>query len=191
LIDLGSPIAVLSKSEFEIAFRSALDRTQKAFRKVELLQFYDESGDPSFDKLVAHDWVGAMAELDSIVEGQDELLTPALKRGVSLTRLRYVEVPLTDYVRWELASYRLSQEIGERIFISLNPEILRSIPECVMFDDHTLIALNYDAVGRFAKAQVFADQDRLQFLIHKFDGFETDAEPLNDFLELVDIIDVN
>ena len=181
-IELSAPTSVVGPDEFQEVFRHSLERTQIAFRKIEVHQFFDESGDPSFDKLMAGEWDGAMQELDSIVEDQEELLTPATNRGVSLTRLRYVSFPLTDYVRWELASYRLSERFGERISISVDPSLPRELPECVVFDDHTLIALDYDPLSQLEGARIFTGRDDVTNVIERFNHFLLGAISLNDFL---------
>jgi hypothetical protein len=180
-IELGTPECVLDWDAFQAQFRVALQRTQSAFRKLEVDQFYDESGDPSYDKLMAGDWDGAMAELDCIVQDQDELLSPAIRRGVSLTRLRYVSFPMTDYVRWELASYRLSENIGERVFITENKAVQSELPEFISFDEHTLITLRYDNNGVFSQAWLFSDPEKITATLRRFDTFVEFAVPLKTY----------
>lgn len=181
-IELGLPSNKVGPDEFQVLFQRSLERTRKAFRKIEVHQFFDESGDPSFDKMVAGDWDGAMEELDSIVQDQDELLAPAIRRGVSLTRLRYVSFPLTDYLRWELASYRLSEQIGEKIFISDDSLLRSELPECVVFDDHTLITLDYNRLGQFQGAGVYNSSEDIGKVIARFNDFLSGAVRLEDFL---------
>ncbi|HSH60011.1 MAG TPA: hypothetical protein VK988_10290 [Acidimicrobiales bacterium] len=175
------PARHLTPSEFQDRFREALDATRHIFRKVEALQYYDESGDPSWEAFRRGDHATAMAELDCIVDEQTELLKPALTRGVSLTRLRIVEYPVTDYVRWEFASYELSRKIGEQIFAIEKTALEGQLPDFVSFDDDILVLLEYSAEGKFCQGIEYRACREVEDLIAAYDETVARAVPAERF----------
>jgi hypothetical protein len=83
-----------------------------------------------------------------------KLVSEARSAGRLMQRVRLVTTPLTDYERFELATYRDSLAAGEDIRVCYREswELIRStrIPgDFWLFDEQTTIMLNYDAEGRF------------------------------------------
>src|SRR6266542_6119245 len=73
-----------------------------------------------------------------------------------MQRVRIVSSPLSDYERFELALYRLSNRAGEEIRISNAAEI-RSFGDWWLFDGEAVIVLKYDATGRFLGTEQASD----------------------------------
>ncbi len=74
----------------------------------------------------------------------------------TMQRVRIVSSPLSDYERFELALYRLSNRAGEEIRISNAAEI-RSFGDWWLFDGEAVIVLKYDATGRFLGTEQASD----------------------------------
>lgn len=77
--------------------------------------------------------------------------------GRSLQRVHVVQEPLTDYLRYELAAYRLNSEAGEDIRLlpvprSSWPDDLPMGGDFWLFDDREVWDMHYDDEGHFLRA---------------------------------------
>ncbi len=82
-----------------------------------------------------------------------KIITAAKKRGAVIKRVHVVELPLSDYLKYEIQHYKLNCDKGEEIFIILKDEFenLKSKInyDFWMFDDEIVLKINYDSKGRF------------------------------------------
>jgi hypothetical protein len=177
------PSKLLSPRDFQARFDEAMQATRLSSRKVEALQYYNETGDPSWERLQEGDWDGAVALLASVMAEERAELEPVIRRGVKLTRLRIIERPLTAYVRWEFESYKLSMQLGEEIRV-LDAAQLRddeSLPDFILFDSDVLITLDYSPDGRYVAAHEFGPSGEIDKVIAVYDRLMRRATPLKDF----------
>jgi len=81
--------------------------------------------------------------------------------GRNLARLHVIEEPLTDYIRYELAAYRLNSEAGEDIRLLPVPrgEWPEELPrhDYWLFDDQRLWLMDYDQAGAFVETRLVDD----------------------------------
>lgn len=82
------------------------------------------------------------------------LVHEAQSTGRLMQRVRLVSTPLTDYERFELATFRDSLVAGEDIRVCYRKswkliETTRNPHDFWLFDEQTIIMLNYDLEGRF------------------------------------------
>jgi hypothetical protein len=69
-----------------------------------------------------------------------------------VARVHAVAVPVSEYIRFEIAAYQASLEAGEQIGLvdrSLHPEM---VEDFWIFDDRRVAVLRYDDTGRFLAA---------------------------------------
>lgn len=76
------------------------------------------------------------------------------EKGVKEIRLHVVSLPLSEYVRWEIAtSYRPFIEHGVDVFLLSRNEFVQYAPKIVndfvVFDDESVVVINYDEKGRW------------------------------------------
>lgn len=98
-----------------------------------------------------------------------KIITNAIERGTIMERVHVIKKPLTDYLRFELESYKLTTKNGEKVFL-LSQEEFNKIKTSIssdfwMFDDKIVLKMNYDKEGRFL-------------------GFNEINENLEEFIEL-------
>jgi hypothetical protein len=74
----------------------------------------------------------------------------------TMQRVRIVSSPLSDYERFELGLYRLSNGAGEDIRILTSVES-RTFGDWWLFDGEAVIVLKYDATGRFLGTEQASD----------------------------------
>ena len=96
-------------------------------------------------------------QLDRPVNDWQKMITRHTEAGRSLQRVHVVVEPLTDYLRYEMAAYRLNGRAGEDIrLIPVRagqwPNGLPTDRDFWLFDDAEVWDMHYDADGRFINA---------------------------------------
>lgn len=122
------------------------------FWKLERLQEFREPTDDSWVAFSEGDWPGALA----LLEGRREALTRHYARlrshGFETWRIRVVEEPLTDYMRWEFRLLLMRDELGGHTRV-IDASKVRSyeqdglLPELITLGDHVVYRLLYDENG--------------------------------------------
>jgi hypothetical protein len=105
--------------------------------------------------------------------------------GKVWTRVRVVDEPLTDYQRYQLASYRESQAVGERVLL-----VSRSVadvgPDFWLFDENEpdahAVVMRYNERGQWLGAELVTDPNEVRGLAGQLHAVEAGAVPLNEFL---------
>ena len=102
--------------------------------------------------------------------------------GKAWARLRVVDEPLTDYQRYQLASYRESQVVGEEIRIARRAVVGDVGPDFWLFDDRLVVLMHYHPDGRLDRRELRDDTQTLQKCRRRLDRVGQDAVALNEFL---------
>jgi hypothetical protein len=126
---------------------------------------------------------GTVPELTPDNDSWCELLREATSAGRRMQRVRLVSTPLSDYERFELATFRDSVAAGEEIWVCDRESwerIVRAdnLNDFWLFDDETTIMLSYDQEGRL---QGTGDGER-RICIRQRDLALEHSIPLADFL---------
>lgn len=174
----------LTPEEFHNAYSDAAKELRRHSWKVEVLQFYDEEGDPSWQKMIKGDWDGALNSLTEAVQEDLREIQDLRRDGIRVSRLRIIERPLSDYLRWELESYKLSASAGEEIFILDKAGMAEEahLQDLVGFDENEVILLNYDAAGKLTSAVRISDTKCVRNALEAYDHLLSRAVPLDDFM---------
>jgi hypothetical protein len=80
------------------------------------------------------------------------------ERGVQVRRVHVVDEPLSEYVRWEIASYQRNAAYGEDIRILLSTQAAAPhLPDqdFWVFDDDTVVLMHYDDEGRLTGRELY------------------------------------
>jgi hypothetical protein len=120
--------------------------TRSAFR-LECLPAYDVTEDAERERFRL--WLAG--ERPAAQErGWPELVATAVAAGKTMQRVRLVETPPTEYQRFELEwGYPANVAAGESIHIlDDRPDGLLAV-DFWLFDDETVVVLEYDDAGRF------------------------------------------
>lgn len=109
--------------------------------------------------------------------------------GKSWRRARIVDLPLSDYLRYQLLGYVESQACGEQIHIAeRTPELAgpQAFGDFWVFDANTpqamAIEMHYDADGRVLGADRVDDRTQVARLTAAAEQVWSAGAPLNDFL---------
>lgn len=109
-------------------------------------------------------------------------------QGKRWQRVRVVEEPLTEYTRYELASYVESQAAGEEIRIARR----EAVPVTAMRGDFWLfdpgtpeafaLILDYAPGGKFMNAELVTEPEMLEYCAAERDLALRSSVPLNEYL---------
>jgi hypothetical protein len=163
---LGDPSSGtrLSQNEYERDFRDRLWLSDNADTwKLERMQFYDESGFPSWDAFAAGDWSRSLELYEGLRPELRSFFRKYQERGSRFCRIRVIEAPLTPYLQWEIYCLRIRAQCGENIRIvparrlSGLEEFGRPVPELVSLCGETLYATEYDDAAKPNGARRFTD----------------------------------
>jgi hypothetical protein len=171
----------MTSEEFEACF----DRFRLTVFRLEGLPTYDVPEE--VERIAA--WRAGRARPERSVRTSPWLsrIATTTAAGKSWRRLRLVEFPLADYIRYELGSYVESQACGEEIRIAERPSQLAGQPDFWLFDgdepDTYAAAMHYDERGRFLGAELVTDdQEGLAKMREARDMAWAAGTPLNEFL---------
>jgi hypothetical protein len=154
------PVWALAKStrldldEFGSAFTHAWSRIESRFLKLECWQTYQELA--ANESQAAHergDIEAARKLLQQEADDDRPLYEDVNRRGIEYARVRLLQEPLTDYVVYELLSYRIRVDMGENIEVVVCDPALRLPDEhhfdFLLFDRHTALIHDYgvDNIG--------------------------------------------
>jgi len=84
-------------------------------------------------------------------------LTELVARGVRMRRVHVVDLPLTEYLRWEIESYRRNAAFGEDIRILSRDRVPAGLPDYNdywMFDEQTVVLMHYDEAGHLSEREL-------------------------------------
>jgi hypothetical protein len=182
----------LDLDEFGAAFASAWSRINSRFLKLECWQAYQE---PEVNESQAAynrgDIEAARELLHREAEADRPLYEDVQRRGIEYARVRLVTEPLTPYLEYELLSYRIRADLGERI------EVVRCGPglrlpderhfDFLLFDRHTALVHDYGTaeLGRQIGGWLTHEPDVIAALESFVRALRRQAVPLQQYLTKV------
>jgi hypothetical protein len=133
----------LALDGFQKAFADAWRGLERRFVKIECWQSYQEAeGVRSQAAFQAGDVARARELLAEEARGDQPLYDDIKARGLDFTRIRLIDPPLTDYLRYELINYEIRAALGEHIEFLLPPSPVTDYFDFVLFD--SVVALVHD-----------------------------------------------
>ena len=102
--------------------------------------------------------------------------------GKSWTRIRVVDTPMTEYQRYQMASYRESQAVGDQIRIALRTAVGDVGPDFWLFDGRMAVLMHYDGDGRVDHRELCDDRALVDHCRDRLETVAALAVPLNEFL---------
>ncbi|WP_026932494.1 DUF6879 family protein [Glycomyces tenuis] len=179
---MGRTITSLDDPEFSRPFR---EFRYTAYRLEALQRYTVPSEEAPFERFQAGEERGAFP---GIAQWIDETIAPAVAEGRRLHRVHVVELPVSDYVRFEAAwAYAHTAAAGEeiRILPVEQGEWPAELPhyDYWLFDSRSLLSMYYDDDGRFVSARYEDDPELIVRANHWRDIAVTLSVPYRDFAE--------
>lgn len=133
-------------------FEEFWQELQHRFFKLETRQFYDEQGVPAFEAWRRGDHRQTERLVRArVFDEQADVYRFIETHNIEFVRIRILELPVSDYVRFENLVYRYAAEAGETVLgveSSRLPDDLRgSLFDFLLFDDSRVFVHDYDAEG--------------------------------------------
>lgn len=180
----------LDINEFGAAFSAAWSKIESRFLKLECWQAYRElEASASQTAYERGDVEIARELLQQEAEADRPLYDDVDRRGIEYARVRLVQEPLSTYLGYELLSYRIRAEMGERIEVVRCDPALRLPDErhfdFLLFDRHTALVHDYGTggVGRQTGGWLTHDPSAITRLDEMISTLRQDAIPLRQYLE--------
>jgi hypothetical protein len=132
--------------------------------KLERRQVFQEPDVASWAAMAEGDRVRALALADEMRDGIAEHQRRLDERGIIQRRVRIVELPLTDYLWWELYVLRIRADLGERIRVLPSSAVAsweksgRTLPEIIVLGDRITYEVRYDGDGVVTEARLLTDR---------------------------------
>jgi hypothetical protein len=107
-------------------------------------------------------------------------------REAAFYRLRVIEDPLSSYLRWELAHFRLNAEEGEKIYIVnqamiADLDLRYDLTDYTIFDRSLAFFLNYSDDGLFLHADMVSDPAVISELVSISEEILARSIPFEDY----------
>ncbi|MFE4393425.1 MULTISPECIES: DUF6879 family protein [Streptomycetaceae] len=167
---------LLARDDYKRDFRErdALIRGRDSW-KLERRQYFEEQDSPSWEAARRGDWGEALRLLEDRRPALLAIGREDAARRSFFHRVRVVERPWTDYLRWQLHSLRIRAECGERVRMVDAAELADSeefgqLPEIVVLGGRTLYQVRYSEAGIPAGAIRYTDPD----LVLRWEGYLAD-----------------
>lgn len=155
--------------------------------KLERRQTFREPDVPSWVAMAEGDWPRAHLLADEMRIGISEHQRRLDAKGIVQRRVRFVELPLSDYLRWELYILHIRADLGERIRV-LSPSIAGPwetadpLPEIIVLGDDTVYQVRYDGDGIVTGAKLLNDPKIAAKCRTELESLWRQGEDLDDFL---------
>ncbi|KOV81389.1 DUF6879 family protein [Nocardia sp. NRRL S-836] len=150
----GAEGKLLPRDEYREDFERRFWRSGRSgFWKLERLQHFEEPGNDSWNAFDEGDWDRSLALLEERGPALRTHYAKIANAGFETSRVRIVEHPLTDYLRWELHLLLARDQLGGHTRILPVREIARfeeknPLPELVTLGDDVMYEILYDENGR-------------------------------------------
>jgi hypothetical protein len=106
--------------------------------------------------------------------------------GRRWSRFRVMDDPLTDYQHYQLASYRESQAVGERVQIARRPDIGDAGPDFWLFDERLVVLMHYRTDGRLDRRELRDEPAVVADCSQRLTALAAATVSLNEFLVELD-----
>lgn len=117
-----------------------------------------------------------------------ELIENTTKKGIDIYRVHVIDLPLTDYIRYEIeCGYLLSQKKGERFLLVERKkvqEIIQGFDDFWLFDDSQGFTIKYDNLGNFLGFGDPITEEEISKYIELRDKITKMSIPLDEFLKI-------
>lgn len=176
----------LLPGDFRRKFREASRGVTGRVYKLERRQTFQEPGNPSWEAFAAGDMKRALELIEEDRAAQRDFRRIFDDRAAAFYRLRVIEDPLSRYLRWELAHFRLNAEEGEKIYIVnqamiADLDLRYDLADYTIFDRSLAFFLNYSDDGLFLHADMVSDPAALAELVDISEEILARSIPFEDY----------
>jgi hypothetical protein len=170
-----------------------LDMYSRASEEAFRLETHQRYAVPAEDEQFRAFAEGRPMPSDPRVDRSMQIIRAAAARGCRIRRVHVVDLPLTVYLRYELAAYRENINAGEEVGIAVrrgHPDLAELAEDFVLFDpgsDHpAMVWMRYDNAGRLTGLAYSDKPADLALAANYRQTALTHAVPLREFMTLAE-----
>lgn len=146
-------------ADFEKHFWSSADL---GFWKLERQQTFKEPGYGSWEAFARGEWEESLRLLEAGRADMEEYHRKIDRHGFVARRIRVVEEPLSDYMRWELHALRVRDQCGGTVHVIAADQVTQyeddgPLPEIYTLGSQVMYQAVYDDRGVLESARKFVD----------------------------------
>ncbi|GAA1022175.1 hypothetical protein Aple_074780 [Acrocarpospora pleiomorpha] len=182
------PGTTLDRPTYHAMRRREREQLSGPIWKLERAQFFREpADDPSWQSFLSGDWEGVLTAFENDRSAARTEIAGYTRQGSELRRLRVVEKPVSPYLQWEMAWFRILAEEGTPIRV-LHAERIREhehlhpLPEVVL-DEHALYHVAYDRDGKAIGARRIADPEVMREASNEIARLWSQGEPFLEYFQ--------
>lgn len=126
---------------------------------------------------------------DPHVDQSMQVISAAASAGVRIHRVHVVDLPLTMYLRYELAAYGENVAAGEGVRIAVrswHPGLAELAEDFVLFDSQAMVWMRYDSQGRLISRDYSDDASDLALAARQRDVALAHSVSLSEFAHLAE-----
>lgn len=148
----------------------------------------------------SYDWVGEdeareQWERDGTIpadEEEDSVVRAAVERGTWIARVHVVDLPLTPYLRFEIAAYQVGNiPSGEQVLMAVrawHPDLVELVDDFALVDDKLVIWFDYDEASRTVGYRASTDKETLDRCRRQRDAALEHGISVEEFLKLPEVV---
>jgi hypothetical protein len=192
--EIDSISEIASKSHYENTaekffshFPSAWKKLKHQVLKLETKQIYIEPGNESYEFMLKGDVDTSIKMMEESLSEDDATYKDLQSRGVDFIRCRPIQYPLTDYLKWELETYKITSEKGVRIYCceyNTAKHIFERVAthDFMVFDSDIAFIHNYDENGLIRGGWIVNDPKDIFTMQSIFISIKAISSPFRFFL---------
>jgi hypothetical protein len=122
---------------------------------------------------------------DPHVDRSMQVIRTTASAGVRIHRVHVVDLPLTMYLRYELAAYRENVAAGEDVRIAVrswHPGLAGLTEDFILFDGQAMVWMRYDHQGRLTGRDYSDSASDLAMAVLQRDVAVAHSVPLGEFV---------
>lgn len=138
--------------------------------KLETRQVYREPGNESYEALEAGAFDEAVRLMEKSRQCDIALYESLEKRGIDFIRCRPVVYPISEYLRWEMESYKFNAKRGEKIYFTEDLATFKSMAlhDFMVFDRDFAVVHDYSDAGEIMGGWVVRSPLAIDDLLYIF-----------------------
>lgn len=175
---------IYSREEIDKIYDDLFDNVKKDWFKTEVLQYYEEDDSESLREYLSGNKDKALKLLDQEVK---DLSWSIGDSKTKKTRIHIVELPLSQYLEYEIEFYKRVNipKVGEEIYL-VDKNLLShlEIPDgdFNMFDKKAVVKNIYSEKGLMTHAELYGEGDNIEKFLFLRDELMRFSLPLGEFL---------
>lgn len=169
-------------------FEELWDAAKEEIFRLQLLNIYTVKAEEEEFKNFKE---GVSMQMDQELAKWLDTLKIKKAAGVRNINVQVVDLPLTDYLKFEISCYPMQEDVGREIFIidrKSASALVLEFQDYWMFDRKNIVLMNYDVEGRFKNA-TFPEIDAIELAgyVRLKDELLKIAKPMREFFSVNDI----